>query len=106
MILKDNLPSKFHLGLHNFLNPDKYSTLFDIVLFLINSRKSKEKEDLANLKFTTSSLKYIFRNKLQDENFKSTVVQHIKELIGDEFLILKEKEIFISSKAISYFYIL
>lgn len=107
MILQNNLPSKFHLGLHNFLKPDKYSTLFDIINFLINVRKSKGKEgDLTDLKFTTASLKYIFGNKLQDETTKSQIVQHIKELISDEYLSLKEKEIFISRKAISHFYIL
>lgn len=107
MNLRSDLPIKYYLNLYNEDTlTDEYSVLFEILQYIIKVANSKDKStELKNLKFSSKSLKYIFGERLKDENFKSYVVKSLKQMILKEYLIPEGDFIFFTKKGLTYFYL-
>ena len=108
MTLKINqdLPIKYYLNLYNEPGvTDHYSTLYDILSYLIRVIEVKNKElTLNNLKFSSKTLKYVFGDNIKDETFKANIVKNIKELISLECLKVNGETINVTEKGLTYFY--
>jgi len=106
LTLKQDLPIKYYLNLYNEPGvADQYSTLYDILSYLIRVIESKNKElTLNNLKFSSKTLKYVFGDNLKDETFKSNIVKNIKELIAIDYLNVSGETISITENGLTYFY--
>ena len=101
MILRSDLELKYYLGLHNEdLLFTKDSVLFDIIEFFVKVKK----EELDSPKFSSKTLKYIFGDKLKDEDLKLKIVSYIKDLIDDGLFERTGESILITNKAIAKFY--
>ncbi len=101
MILRSDLELKYYLGLHNEdLLFTKDSVLFDIIEFFVKVKK----EELDSPKFSSKTLKYIFGDKLKDEDLKQKIVSYIKDLIDDGLFERTGESILITNKAIAKFY--
>jgi hypothetical protein len=101
MMLRSDLELKYYLGLHNedlFFTKD--SVLFDIIEFFVKVKK----ENLDAPKFSSKTLKYIFGDKLNDENLKTKIVSYIKDLIEEGLFEKQGDSILITNNAISKFY--
>ena len=106
LTLNQDLPIKYYLNLYNEPGvADRYSTLYDILSYLIRVIESKNKElTLNNLKFSSKTLKYVFGDNLKDETFKSNIVKNIKELIAIDYLKVSGETISITENGLTYFY--
>jgi hypothetical protein len=102
MTLRSDLQLKYYLGLHNEdLFFTKESVLFDIIEFFVKVKK----EELDSPKFSSKTLKYIFGDKLKDEDLKTKIVSYIKDLIIDDLFKKSGESILITNNAIAKFYI-
>jgi hypothetical protein len=101
MTLRSDLELKYYLGLHNEdLLFTKDSVLFDIIEFFVKIKK----ENQDSFKFTSKTLKYIFGDKLGDENLKIKIVSYIKDLIDSGLFERHGESILITNNAINKFY--
>lgn len=101
MILRSDLELKYYLGLHNEdLIFTKNSVLFDIIEFFVKVKK----EELDSPKFSSKTLKYIFGDRLKNEELKTKIVSCIKDLIDDGLFERNGESILITNKAIAKFY--
>lgn len=101
MILQSDLELKYYLLLHNESQVfTKDSVLFDILEYFVKIKK----ETSAQLKFSSKTLKYIFGEKLNDENLKEKIVSSIRELIADGLFEKIDDNILITKNAINKFY--
>jgi hypothetical protein len=84
-----------------------HAVLFDIMQYLIKVVQMKSKKlEFDNLNFSSKTLKYIFGDKLKDETFKQDLVKKIKNLISDQYFEVKGESMYLTQKAITYFYII
>ena len=106
MKLKQDLPIKYYLNVYNEEDlQDDLVILFNISQYLIKVAEIKSKTlDFENLKFTTASLKYIFGEKIKDDEFKCNLIKKIKYLIQEKYIEVKGENFFITQLAINYFY--
>lgn len=82
--LKETVPIKYRLGLHRDLPeyPTRRDIEFDLISYIVYVIDVKNKDfDIDNLKFTSKTLKYIFKDKLEEVEFKTIFVKLLKELI-------------------------
>ena len=104
--LRTDLPIYIYLKLHqedSLFN--ELGALYEISSYLIRTIESKDKQlSLDNLKFSTKSLKYIFGDKLNDEQFKSILVSYLKTLISNSDLENKGNFIHITEKGLTKLY--
>lgn len=108
MILRSDLPIKYYLNLHNEEGlSTEFSLLFEISQYLIRVAEVKNRElDPDSMKFSSKSLKYIFPEKIKDENFKVYLVKSLKKMITEGYFASKGEFIFITKKGLTYFYTL
>ena len=106
MNLRSDLPIKYYLNVYNEEElQDARVVLFNITQYLLKVAESKGKgSSPENLKFTTNSLKYIFGEKVKDEEFKVNLIKKIKSLIKEEFLEVKGETFHVKQLGISLFY--
>lgn len=99
-----DIPIKYALNMHlmeSFIEKD--SVAFEIIKYLIN--QDFFKNDIKNIKFSTRTLKYIFgEEKLNEEKFKSYVINSIKELIAEDLITVKGKTLYPNEALIKKFY--
>ncbi len=107
MTLRSDLPIKYYLNLYNEDTlADNYSILFEILQYIIKVANAKDKNlELKNIKFSSKSLKYVFGDKLKDEAFKLYVIDSLKYMISNEYLITEGDFIFFTKKGLTYFYL-
>lgn len=107
MTLRSDLPIKYYLNLYNEdALLDEQSILFEILQYIIKVANSKEKSlELKNLKFSSKSLKYVFGDKIKDEEFKKYVVNSLKTMITLEYIIPDGDFIYFTQKGLNYFYL-
>jgi len=106
LLVKEDLPIKYYLDLSGE-GPlrDKFYPIFEISQHLIRVNTAKTKElEMSSFKFSSKSLKYVFGDKLKDETFKEEIVQYLKDLLKEEYLVSKGDSIFFTKKALMHFY--
>jgi len=108
MKTRSDLPIKYYLDLYNEeALCDKHTILFEISQYLIKVLNSKSKEiDLASMKFSSKSLKYVFGEKIKDETFKANLVKSLKSLISDGSLEPRGDFMFFTQNGMALFYTL
>jgi hypothetical protein len=85
---------------------DEHCVLFEILQYIIKVANAKEKSlELKNIKFSSKSLKYVFGDKIKDEDFKKYVVDSLKYSITNEYLIPDGDFIYFTQKGLNYFYL-
>ncbi len=106
ILLREDLPIKYYLGLHGEESVrDQFYPLFEISQYLIRVHTAKTKElEMSSFKFSSKSLKYVFGDRLKDETFKDEIVQSLKDLLKDEYLVSKGESISFTKKALTHFY--
>jgi len=106
MTLKPDLAIKYYLNVYNEEDlQDELAVLFNILQYLLKVADIKNRSlDLENLKFTTNSLKYVFGEKVKNEDFKCNLVKKIKYLIQEKYLTVKKENFYITKNGISEFY--
>ena len=107
MILRSDLPLKYYLNLYNEDTLiDEHCVLFEILQYIIKVANAKEKSlELKNIKFSSKSLKYVFGDKIKDDDFKKYVVGSLKYSITNEYLIPDGDFIYFTQKGLNYFYL-
>lgn len=100
--LRKDLPLKYLLEMHAALPsyPTRQDFVFEILTYLVRVSESKSKDwDSTDIKFSTKTLKYVFGDKINDENFKESLKLLMKDLIEDntiskkgEYLVISESE--------------
>ena len=107
LTIKNDTPIKYHLNLHlmeSFIERDSIG--FELIKYVIDQIESSDNKtlDFSNMKFTSKTLKYIFGDKIKDEEFKTYIVAKIKEMITMEWIEPRNKSMFITEKMINNFY--
>lgn len=105
--IKDDIQIKYHLNMHlmeSFIERDSIG--FELIRYVIDQIESSDNKELElkNMKFTSKTLKYIFGDKIKDDEFKSYTVDKIKEMIGIGWIKPKNKSMFITEKMINNYY--
>lgn len=77
MQLKKSIPVKYHLNLHKFL--PNYPTKQDLLFDLIDKLSKGEK-----YRFSPSTLKQIYKDKIDEEDFKIKIKTAINELVEEK----------------------
>jgi hypothetical protein len=108
MTLRSDLAIKYYLNVYNEEDlQDDCSVLFNILQYLLKVAEVKQKNiDLGHLRFTTNSLKYVFGEKIKNEEFKCNLINKIKSLIQEKNLEVKGEYFYLTEKGISLFYII
>tara|TARA_Y100000389_G_scaffold204849_1_gene260155 strand:- start:16157 stop:16432 length:276 start_codon:yes stop_codon:yes gene_type:complete len=84
---------------------DDDSIVFEIVKYTILQVESKgEGMDFDNIKFTSKTLKYIFGNKIKEDDFKSRVISTIKKQIHENLISTRNKSMYITKKLLTKYY--
>ena len=106
MNLRSDLSIKYYLNLHSHKDlQDNLAVLFDILQYILRVIEVKNKNlSRENFKFSTKTLKYVFGDSMKDETFKQNLVKKIKDLISQEYLVVKGEEIHITDKGLLTFY--
>jgi hypothetical protein len=109
MIFKINqaLPIKYVLGVHTALPkyPTEQDFMFDVAAHLVRVTEVKSKDwDPTDIKFSTKTLKYVFGDKMESEEFKTQIKSLLKILIDNGSLTKKGEFIFVPEKEFSKYY--
>jgi hypothetical protein len=104
--LKQDLQLKYYLNVHLSGTICKYSVLYEIINYIISNNIEGKDKDITykNVKFSSKTLKYIFGDSFNDEDYKENIVTLIKELITDKCIDVRSKTFHITEKGISKFY--
>ena len=80
---------------------DSDSISFEIIKYIIND---KSVLTLDGFKFTSKTLKYIFGEKMKDEDFKKYIILELKKLISSGYIVTSGKNMNVTEKMINKFY--
>jgi len=106
MKINKQLPIKYHLNLHlsgDSINED--SIMFEIVRYLVNQLNKKDDPDYSNIKFTSKTLKYVFGDRMKEDEFKNLVIKILKNNISIGMIETKNKNLLVTDKLLSKFYV-
>ena len=102
----NSVPIKYHLNMHlmdRYIDDD--AIVFEIVKYTLSLVEAKSEEiDISNIKFTSKTLKYIFGNKIDDDDFKSRVISTIKTQIHENLISTHNKSMYITKKLLTKYY--
>lgn len=102
-----NLPLKYALETHTALPgyPTGQDFLFDVLNYLVRVADSKSKKfDPADIKFSSKTLKYVFGDKIKDQEFLENLKLIIKTLIEEGSLSKIGENLTISETVFYNFY--
>ena len=105
--IKEDIPLKYHLNMHLMESYiDKDSIGFELIRYIINDINGNDNKDLTleNLKFTAKTLKYVFGDKMQNDEFKNYTITSLKQLIALNFIEPKGKSMYITEEMLRKFY--
>jgi hypothetical protein len=105
--LKKNLPLKYLLDTHTALlsYPTEQDFVFDIISHIVKVSVSKSKEiDSTDIRFSTKTLKYVFGEKLSNQEFTDKIKLIMKSLIEDGRLVKKGESLVISEPVFLTYY--
>jgi hypothetical protein len=92
------LPIKYDLMVHTAMPnyPTHSDFIFDVCAYFVRVYSSKNKElAITDLKFSAKTLKYIFGDQINDEQFRQKIKKIVADLLEDESLSKKGEFIFI-----------
>lgn len=105
--LQQTIPLKYLLESHIALPgyPTGQDFVFDILSYIIKVTISKSKDfDQTDIKFSTKTLKYVFGDKMNDDEFRDKIKLLMKTLIEDDILIKKGEFIIINESEFLKYY--
>lgn len=105
MKINNDLPIKYHLNLH-LLNdiPSDDSIMFEIIRFLINQINKKEEPDYSSIKFTSKTLKYVFGERMDSDEFKKNIIRVLRDNIENGNIKTVNKNLLIQEVLLNKFY--
>ena len=102
--LRKDLALKYYLNLHLNGVPDRDAILFEIINYVLNNNVKDKEAYYKNVKFSTKTLKYIFGEKFDNEDFKNSIISNIKESIQNGEIDLNSKTFHITENGMNKFY--
>ena len=107
LIQSKNIPLKYALETHTALPgyPTGQDFLFDVLNYLIRVSDSKSKDfNPADIKFSSKTLKYVFGDKIKDQEFLEKLKLIIKDLIEEGSLSKHGDNLTVNETVFSNFY--
>lgn len=102
--LRDDLKLKYYLSMHLNGTLDKNAILFEIISYILFNNVKDKEIVYKNVKFSTKTLKYVFGEKFDNEEYKNSIISFIKDLISDKDLELNSKTFHVTEQGICKFY--
>lgn len=105
--LRKSLPLKYLLDTHTALlsYPTEQDFVFDVISYIVKVSTSKSKEiDPTDIRFSTKTLKYVFGEKLANQEFMDKIKLIMKSLIEDGKLVKKGEYLLISESTFLTYY--
>lgn len=105
--LTKTLPLKYVLDTHTALlsYPTEQDFIFDVLSYIVRVSVSKSKEiDPTDIRFSTKTLKYIFGDKLADQEFMDKIKLIMKSLIEEGKLVKKGEYLLVSETVFLTYY--
>ena len=90
------------MHLNGVLNQD--AILFEIINYLMANNLNGKDINYKNTKFSSKTLKYIFGEKFNNEEYKNSIISNIKDLVSDGDLEINAKAFHVTLKGMSKFY--
>jgi hypothetical protein len=105
MIRSDAL-LKFHLNVHLMDTLfDEESIRFELIRYCIEqSKKSKSGLDLSEIKFTTATLKYIFKDLEKNSSLKEEIIRVLKKMVSSGEIEPNGKTLYIKRTTIDQYF--
>jgi hypothetical protein len=102
--LRNDLKLKYYLNIHlnGVLTQD--AILFEIINYLISNNLNGKDINYKNTKFSSKTLKYIFGEKFNNEEYKNSIISNIKSLVTNRDLDLNSKTFYVTEQGIHKFY--
>ena len=107
--IQKGLPIKYSLGIHSALPnyPTETDFIFDVASHLVRVTEVKSKDWSADdIKFSTKTLKYVFGDHMNSDEFRTKIKELLKCLLEKGSLIKKGEFIFIPESEFSKYYLL
>lgn len=107
--INQTLPIKYSLNVHNALPsyPTEADFIFDVASHLVRVADVKGKDwDIEDIKFSTKTLKYVFGDRMNDEQFKVSLKTILTGLLENGTLIKRGEYIFIPNSEFSKYYLI
>jgi hypothetical protein len=105
--INEVLPVKYHFLVHAAMPsyPTHSDFIFDVCAYLVRVHGSKNKDITASdLKFSAKTLKYIFGDQVNEDNFRQQIKQILADCIDDGSLSKKGEFIFISEETFTKYF--
>jgi hypothetical protein len=102
--LKEDLKLKYYLNMHLNGTPDGDAILFEIINYLVLNNLQDKEIAYKNVKFSSKTLKYIFGEKFNNEEYKNSIIQNIKKLVECKDLDIVSKSFHVTDQGIHKFY--
>jgi hypothetical protein len=105
--INEALPVKYHFMVHTAMPkyPSHSDFIFDVCAYLVRVHGSKNKDiSAADLKFSAKTLKYIFGEQVNSDDFRQTVKSIVADCLEDGSLSKKGEFIFISETTFTKYF--
>lgn len=102
--LRNDLKLKYYLNMHlnGVLTQD--AILFEIINYLMTNNLNGKDVNYKNTKFSSKTLKYIFGEKFDNEEYKNSIISNIKDLVSNGDLEINSKTFHVTLQGMSKFY--
>ena len=102
--LRKDLKLKYYLNMHlnGVLTQD--AILFEIINYLIANNLNGKDINYKNAKFSSKTLKYIFGEKFNNEDYKNSIISNIKGLVSSGRLDINSKTFHVTELGMHTFY--
>jgi hypothetical protein len=105
--INSTLPIKYDLLVHTAMPnyPSHSDFIFDVCAYFVRVYGSKNKElNPTDLKFSAKTLKYIFGDQVNNENFRAKIKQIVADSLEDGSLTKTGEFIFISEETFTKYF--
>ena len=104
--IKESVPLKYLLNMHLIESLiDRDSIAFEIVKYVDRDIDANGKDRIIeNFKFSSRTLKYIFGDRMKNDEFKIFLIEQIKSLIKDDLIKPNGKSMYINIDMLNKFY--
>ena len=84
--------------------PNGDAILFEIINYLVLNNLQGKEITYRNVKFSSKTLKYIFGEKFDNEEYKNSIIKNIKGLVESKDLDLISNSFYVTDQGIHKFY--
>lgn len=102
--LREDLKLKYYLNLHLNGTLEKNAILFEIINYILSNNVKDKEVNYKNVKFSAKTLKYIFGEKFNNEEYKNSIISIIKELVSDKDLEISSKTFHVTESGMCKFF--